>query len=60
MDPKTKKNVPFYNDDLIDNTQVSSSGDCTGLIPADPANEDEAEAYSELYDIPHSESRKKK
>lgn len=32
-----------------DTFQAASSGDCTGLIPATPATEQELEFYEELY-----------
>lgn len=38
-------------DDLFD---VVSGTECTGLIPSEPYNADEIEAYSDIYDIPLS------
>jgi len=39
--------------ELFDDTfTVFSATECTGLIPAAPADEAAADAYSDLYDIP--------
>lgn len=35
----------------IDNFQVSSATECTGLIPTPPQNADELESYKELYNF---------
>lgn len=37
----------FHN--LLD---VASATECTGLIPAKPATEPEAESYTDIYDVP--------
>lgn len=41
----------FKNDDALDldNFQVSSTTDCTGLMPRPPQSEAEMEAYEDLY-----------
>ena len=41
----------FTDDDAIAE-KVSSSMDCTGLIPALPDSEDELEAYAQMYRYP--------
>lgn len=38
-----------YNINETEDMFVCSSGDCTGLIPANPQFEDDLEAYEELY-----------
>ena len=38
-------------DQMEEFVSVSSSTDCTGLIPSMVMNESEAEAYDQLYDI---------
>lgn len=43
-----KKNNYHINEETF---QAASSQDCTGLIPALPANEKEMEYYEELYDF---------
>ena len=58
---KDPYNRPIDQDDdkLFDEQfSVASSTDCTGLIPAAPANEAEAESYGELYDIPLAKKAK--
>lgn len=43
----------FFDSDLffeVDN--VSSATECTGLMPTPPANDAEAEAYTDLYAVP--------
>ncbi|MCI8553719.1 MAG: hypothetical protein HFJ80_02080 [Clostridiales bacterium] len=41
------------DDELYDELYpVASSMECTGLIPAAPATESEAESYGQIYDIP--------
>lgn len=49
---------PFYNI-----SKVSSTTDCTGLVPAGIVDDEESEAYGELYAIhppkaPHDRARK--
>lgn len=53
MKEKKKHGYPAYDDDkFYDMGSIASASDCTGLIPAAPANEAEAESYAELYNIP--------
>lgn len=56
MKDKDKQGLPpndhdekFYLDDIMD---VASATDCTGLMPTPPANEAEAESYTDLYPVP--------
>jgi len=42
-------------DDFLSSNTVTSSMECTGLIPALPNTEEEAENYSDLYHIPKQE-----
>lgn len=49
-------NYPYPRED--ESMQVSSSSDCTGLIPAGTADEEELEEYSQLYDfLPNAEKQ---
>lgn len=48
---KETENI-IMDTDYLSEEKISSSTDCTGLIPALPANEDDVEAYSDLYPIP--------
>ena len=42
-----------FNLELLDeHMKVASSTECTGLIQIPPTNEEESEAYSEIYVIP--------
>ncbi len=42
-----------FNLELLDeHMKVASSTECTGLIQIPPTNEEEAEAYSDIYVIP--------
>jgi len=52
MTDKPKKKQKKYNLDHLDFHQinVSSSMDCTGLIPATPESDEELDSYRELYD----------
>ena len=45
---------PFYSSE-----KVASVSECTGLIPSAVQNEDEAEAYSELYALHEQPPQKK-
>lgn len=49
--PKDKQ-AAFAEDPLEDMMDVASATECTGLMPTPPANEAEAESYTELYPIP--------
>lgn len=52
---KDKKKPQYLptNEEIIDNfdylANAASSQDCTGLIPSEPADEAEREAYEEVY-----------
>ena len=37
---------------LDEHIKVASSTECTGLIQVPPMNEDEADAYSDIYKVP--------
>lgn len=39
-------------EELIDLSSVAAAGECTGLVPAPPEGDAEAEAYTDLYPIP--------
>lgn len=39
-------------DSFFDAQSVVSATECTGLIQTPPASEDEAESYTEIYEIP--------
>lgn len=41
--------ISYHEHEDSPNIQACSSTDCTGLIPALPENEDQLEAYEELY-----------
>jgi hypothetical protein len=43
---------PYDDDKFYDIEQVSSAHDYTGMIPTPPQNESEAEAYSDLMNVP--------
>jgi hypothetical protein len=38
---------------------ITSSTECTGLIPSLPETEDEVEAYKALYDVPKQANKEK-
>lgn len=51
------KKYPFLRkvpvqDELFDGDNVASATECTGLIPTPPLSEEEAESYTEIYNIP--------
>lgn len=53
MDEKNKKIRPKSdNDKFFDSNVVVSSTECTGLMPTPPLSVDEAESYTEIYDLP--------
>ena len=45
-------------DDLYDMNTVASATECTGLIPTPPGNDSEAEAYTDIYNIPQPQGAK--
>ncbi|NLH02447.1 MAG: hypothetical protein GX488_11340 [Clostridiales bacterium] len=53
MSDEDKRKLKLQDEDsFFDSECVVSSMDCTGLIQTPPANEEEAEAYTDIYDIP--------
>lgn len=50
---KHDSRIPKTNEEIIDSydylSNAASMQDCTGLIPAEPADKAELEAYEELY-----------
>ncbi len=44
-------------DSFFNGECVVSSTDCTGLIQSPPASEDEAESYTDIYNVPKPENR---
>ncbi len=46
-----------YHDDneFFNAESVVSATECTGLIQTPPISVDEAESYSEIYDVPHTD-----
>lgn len=49
--PKDKQ-AAFQEDPLEEMMDVASATECTGLMPTPPANDAEAESYTELYPVP--------
>lgn len=60
MEPKKKRNNPYFDDTIIDSLKVTSTNDCTGLMPSLPQSEAEVDSYTELYDIPNSKQKNEK
>ncbi len=63
MNPKNKKETNKLKDsskydEYFSINEVPSSTDCTGLIPALPVSESEAESYTDLYHIPKQKTNK--
>ncbi len=54
MQDKKNKFVPepTASDELFDNMSVASSTECTGLGIIIPPDEEDAESYRDIYDIP--------
>ena len=44
-------------EELFDSDNVASATECTGLIPPPPISEEEAESYTEIYNIPQPEDK---
>lgn len=44
-------------EELFDSDNVASATECTGLIPTPPISEEEAESYTEIYNIPQPEDK---
>lgn len=49
---KLKDKDTFFEDE-----SVVSATECTGLVQTPPASVDEADSYSEIYDIPHTKRK---
>lgn len=49
---KKEKNYGFEYDIMEELNTVASVTECTGLMQIPPTNEDEAEAYGDIYVIP--------
>ncbi len=59
MKNKEKQVLPLQdNDSFFDTDTVASSTECTGLIPAPPLSDEEAESYTDIYSIPKPENKK--
>lgn len=53
VEKKSERGYPVYAENELSGIEmVTSSSDCTGLEPTPPANENEAESYASLYNIP--------
>ena len=58
QEEKDKQGLPpqedaWDEDEMIwDTNMVASSMECTGLIPAAPANQEEIDSYAEIYGVP--------
>ncbi|MCI8624417.1 MAG: hypothetical protein HFG26_12265 [Provencibacterium sp.] len=56
--PSQRPYHPDPEDELYNERfSVMSSTECTGLIPAAPVDEAEADSYQEIYDIPLSHEK---
>ncbi len=59
--PECENKQAYYpwetEEELDDLAGVVSSGECTGLMPAPPEGEAQAEAYTELYPIPKPQEK---
>jgi hypothetical protein len=49
---KLKDEDTFFEDE-----SVVSSTECTGLVQTPPTSVDEANSYSEIYDVPHTKEK---
>jgi hypothetical protein len=56
---QSKNTGAFTDTSLADMGMVSSTTDCTGLIPAPPIDDAQAEAYEELYHINRPKAKKR-
>lgn len=55
MSKKKKRTIPLkdnHRDDVQNLSTVASTTECTGLIPVPPEDEQGAESYRDLYNIP--------
>lgn len=61
MRPLKNKDETSYIDDVLNKIDsVASATECTGLMYRPPANEDEAESYTDIYVVPKEENSKEK
>ena len=55
------KKQPIQEPDDIDtffgSESVTSATECTGLIQTPPTSVSEADSYSEIYDVPHTDKK---
>jgi hypothetical protein len=52
---RRKQKSEKFDDRFLQSNTVTSTTECTGLIPSLPVNEGEAESYSDLYGIVRQE-----
>ena len=53
MSDEDKRKLKLQDEDSFFGSEgIVSSMDCTGLIQTPPASEEEADAYTDIYDIP--------
>ena len=53
MDKKNKRYLKLEDEDYyFDSESVVSSTECTGLMQTPPISVDEAECYTDIYDVP--------
>lgn len=61
MRPTEQMHSKDYAEDVLGKIDsVASATECTGLMPAPPENEEEAESYNEIYVVPKVENSVKK
>lgn len=51
--------LPYDDDRFYETGSAASAQDMTGLVPAPPLSEPEAEAYSDLYNVPLPQSEER-
>lgn len=56
---KDKDTKWLYDQDELDLNKVTSSTDCTGLMPTPALSDDEVDSYNEIYTIPKKDSNPK-
>ena len=58
MSDEDKRKLQLQDEDsFFDSESVVPATECTGLIQAPPASEDEAKAYTEICDVPKPENK---
>lgn len=48
-------NMTIYEenqDDFFDINKMASANDCTGLVPTPPLDDEQADSYTKMYEIP--------